>query len=163
MRTRQTAMLCALAMLASLFLPWIVTPIGSNLVPWQALPAFDRAVIEDYIRSAPPQTLVFLGSFLLAALFVLLAIVGGERRSLAILTGAGPLGLAALAVWNARDQLGLAEMEGSLEDMAALIDRATAVLGAGGWTWILAAMLLFLIGLFDPGRPKPKPVTASRW
>lgn len=163
MHTRQSALLCALAMLASLFLPWSVTPIGTDVAPWQALPAFDRPAIEAYVASAPLGTLIFLGSFLLAALFVLLSLIGAERSSFALLTGAVPLGFAAVSVWRVRDQLGLSEMKGTLEDMGILLDQATAVLGTGGWTWFGAAALLFLLGIFDPGRPKPQPVTASRW
>jgi hypothetical protein len=163
MLTRQLALLCVIAILGSLFLPWAVTPIGSNLVPWDALPPFDRAAVEAYVRAATPEALVFLGSFLLAALFFLLTLIGGERRWLAVLTGAGPVGLAGLAIWRAREGLGLAEATFSMEEFNLRLAQATEVLGPGGWAWIGGATVLFLLGLFDPGRPKPRPVTASRW
>jgi hypothetical protein len=163
MVARQIALLCSLAILASLFLPWIVTPIGNNLVPWDVLPAFERTEVETYVRSAPPEVLVFLGSFLLAALFVLLALIGREKRSLAFLTGVGPVGLAGLAVWRERERLGLAELELTMEEMNSLLAQASAVLGTGGWAWIGGAALLLLLSIFDPGRAKPKPVTTSRW
>lgn len=164
MLSRQFALLCSIAILGSLFLPWVITPIGSNLVPWDALPPFDRAAVEAYVRAATPETLVFLGSFLLAALFFLLTLFGAERRWLAFLTGAGPVGLAGLAIWRERERLGLAEVTLSMEEFNLRLAQASEVLGPGGWTWIGGALLLFLLGIFDPGRAKPKPVvTSSRW
>jgi hypothetical protein len=163
MISRQLALLCALAILASLFLPWVTTPIGSNLVPWDALPAFERPAIETYVREASPQVLVYLGSFLLAALFVLLSLFGQETRLVALLTGALPVGLVGWAVYSVREQLNLAEFDLTGEEMWALFQQASDALGAGGWAWIGGAALLFLLSIFDPGRAKPKPVTASRW
>jgi hypothetical protein len=163
MISRQIALLCALAMLASLFLPWVTTPIGPNLVPWDALPAFERPVLETYVREASPQVLVFLGSFLLAALFVILSLFGQETRLVAFLTGALPVGLVGWTIYTVREQLNFAEMEMNGETASALFQQASDALGAGGWAWIGGAALLFLLGLFDPGRPKPKLVTASRW
>jgi hypothetical protein len=164
MLSRQFALLCALAILGSLFLPWVITPIGSNLVPWDVLPAFERPAIEEYVRAAPPQVLVFLGSFVLAALFALLSLIGRETRLVALLTGALPVGLVGWAVYSVREQLNLAELEMTGEDLWALFQQASDALGTGGWAWIGGAALLFLLGLFDPGRAKPKPVvTSSRW
>lgn len=163
MLTRQIALLCAIAILASLFLPWIVTPIGSNIVPWDALPVFDRASVETYLTDAPPEKLAFLASFALAALFVVASIFGQEKRSLAFLTGIGPLVLAGMAIWRERERLGFAQMEGTMDDVNAMIAEASAVLGTGGWAWIGGAALLFLLALFDPGRQKPRPITTSRW
>jgi len=163
MITRQIALLCALAILGSLFLPWLVTPLGENLVPWQALSAFDRDSFTAFVQAAPPETLLFLGSFLLAGLFFLAALVGLERRWLAFLTGLAPIGLAVTLIWRARERLGLSAMDGTLEDLAALFAEASAVLGTGGWAWIGGAALLFLCSIFDPGRPKARPATGSRW
>jgi hypothetical protein len=163
MRTRQLALLCSLAILASLFLPWIVTPIGNNLVPWDVLPNFDRAAVEDYVRASPPEALLFLFSFVLAAFFFLLSLIGREKRWLAFLCGAGPVALAGLAVWRERERLAFAEMELTMDQANLLLAEASAVLGPGGWAWIGGGALLFLLGLFDPGRPKPLPLTGSRW
>lgn len=163
MRTRQLALLCAVAILASLFLPWIISPIGNNLVPWDVLPQFDRAAIEDYVRAQTPETQLFLFSFVLAAFFLLLALIGHEKRWIAFLTGLGPVGLAGLAIWRDRERLNFAEMEMTMEQMKLLFAEASAVLGPGGWAWIGGGALLFLLGVFDPGKPKPLPVTASRW
>lgn len=163
MLTRQLALLCSIAILASLFLPWIITPIGNNLVPWDALPVFDRGSVEAYLREATPERLAFLGSFVLAALFFLLVMVGREKRSLAFLTGIIPMVLAGMAIWHDRERLGFAAMEGTMAEVNTLIAEASAVLGPGGWAWIGGAALLFLLGLFDPGRSKPRPITSSRW
>ena len=163
MLLRQIALLCSAAILAGLFLPWVATPLGANLVPWDALPAFDRAAVETYVRAAPPEVLAFLGSFLLAALFLLLALFGAERRSLAFLTGASVVGLAGLLVWRAREALGIVEPQWTMEEANRLLTLASDVLGPGGWAWIGGGALLFLLGILDPGRPKPRPVTASRW
>jgi exosortase/archaeosortase len=163
MLTRQLALLCSLAILAGLFLPWIATPIGNNLVPWDVLPAFDRTAVEEYLRSATPETLVFLGSFCLAALFLFFSIVGLERRWLAFLTGAAPVGFAAWIVWQNREPLNLAAVELTMEGTERLFLQASGVLGPGGWAWICGAAVLLLLALFDPGRPTPRSVTTSRW
>lgn len=164
MLSRQIALLCALAILGSLFLPWIVTPIGNNLVPWDVLPAFERPVIEDYVRNAPTETLVFLGSFLLAAFFALLSLFGQETRLIALLTGGLPIGFAGWTIWQNRESLALAEVQMTMEEFNLRLAQASEVLGTGGWAWIGGAGLLLLLGLFDPGRSKPQPaVTASRW
>lgn len=160
---RPLALLCAAAILAGLFLPWVATPLGSNLVVWDTLPAFERATIETYLREAPPEVLAFLLSFALAGLFLLLALIGQERRWLAFLTGASVVGLAGTLVWRTRDALGLAEAEWTLDEANRLFTLATEVLGPGGWAWIAGGALIFLLGVFDPGRPKPRPATASRW
>lgn len=152
-------------MLGSLFLPWIFTPIGSNIVPWDVLPVFERAAIEEYVRAQTPETQAFLGSFVLAAFFFLMALIGHEKRWLAFLTGLVPVALAGMAIWRDRERLGFAEMEMTVEQMNLLFAEASAVLGTGGWAWIGGGALLFLLGVFDPGtaKPKPQPVTSSRW
>jgi hypothetical protein len=144
---------------------WPCWPLGQNLVPWDVLPAFERAAIETYLREAPPERLLFLLSFALAALLALLLLIGRERRWLASLTGLGPVGLAGLAIWRDRERLGFAEMKGTMAEVNTLLAEATAALGTGGWAWIGGATVLLLLGLLDPGtaRSRPQPVTASRW
>lgn len=163
MLLRQIALLCSVAILAGLFLPWVITPLGSNPVPWDALPAFDRATAEAYLRDAPPEVLLFLVSFALAALFLLLAVLGAEKRWLAFLTGACIVGLSGLTIWRARETLGLSEPQWTMEEANRLFTLASDVLGPGGWAWIGGGAVLFLLGIFDPGRPKPRPITTSRW
>lgn len=160
---RPIAVLCALAVLAALFLPWVATPLGSGQSPWEALPAFDPATAQDYLRAAPPEVLAFLASFALAALFLFFSLVGLTLRSLAFLTGATVVGLAGTLVWRAREALGLMEPDWTSAEASRLFAAASDVLGPGGWAWIGGGVLLLLLGLFDPGRAKARPATASRW
>lgn len=160
---RPLALLCAVAILAGLFLPWVATPIGANLSPWEALPAFDRASVEAYLRDAPHEVRLFLFTFVLAALFVLSAIVGLERRWLAFLTGACVVGLAGILVWRAREALGIVEPQLTTEEASRLFSLASDVLGTGGWAWIGGGAVMLLLGVFDPGRSKGPAVKASRW
>lgn len=160
---RPLALLCAVAILAGLFLPWIATPVGANLAPWDALPAFDRPSIETYLSEAPREVQIFLFSFVLAALFALLALVGLERRWLAFLTGISIVGLAGTLVWRARETLGIVEPQWTMDEANRLFELASEVLGPGGWAWIGGGVLMLLLSIFDPGRPKPRAATASRW
>ncbi|HLQ19021.1 MAG TPA: hypothetical protein VK146_08575 [Tabrizicola sp.] len=160
---RPLALLCAAAILAGLFLPWVVTPLGSNISPWEALPAFDSASVQTYLRDAPNEVLLFLISFALAALFLLLSLFGLERRWLAFLTGASIVGLSGLLVWRMREALGLLEPQWTSEEASRLLAAASDVLGTGGWAWVGGGLVLLLLGVFDPGRAKPRAATASRW
>jgi hypothetical protein len=160
---RPLALLCAVAIMAGLFLPWVATPIGANLAPWDALPAFDRASIENYLRDAPHEVRLFLFTFVLAGLFLLSALVGLERRWLAFLTGACIIGLAGTLVWRARETLGIVEPQMTMEEASRLFSLASDVLGTGGWAWIGGGAVMLLLGVFDPGRAKPRPVKASHW
>ena len=160
---RPLALLCAVAILAGLFLPWVATPIGSNLTPWDVLPAFERDTVETYLREAPNEVRLFLFSFVLAGLFLLASLVGLERRWLAFLTGLCPVGLAGILVWRARETLGIVEPQWTAEEATRLFTLASDVLGPGGWAWIGGGLLMLLLAIFDPGRPKPRPITTSRW
>lgn len=160
---RPLALLCAIATLAGLFLPWVATPVGANLAPWDALPAFDRASVETFLTQAPNEVRLFLLSFVLAALFVLVALVGLERRWLAFLTGVCVVGLAGITVWQSRAALGLVPPQWTIEEANRLFLLANDVLGTGGWAWVGGGALLLLLGVFDPGRAKPRAATASRW
>ena len=160
---RPLALLCAIAILAGLFLPWVATPLGANLAPWDALPAFDRASIETYLTQAPNEVRLFLFSFVLAALFVLLSLVGLEKRWLAFLTGVCVVGLAGTLVWRVREALGIVEPQFTMEEANRLFGLANDVLGTGGWAWIGGGLLMLLLGVFDPGRAKARAATASRW
>lgn len=159
---RPLALLCAIAILAGLFLPWVTTPVGANLAPWDALPAFDRAAIESYLTDASNEVRLFLVSFVLAAFFALLALVGQERRWLAFLTGLSIVGLAGTLIWRTREALGILEPQWTMEEANRLFALASDVLGPGGWAWIGGGAVMLLLAIFDPGRSK-RPATASRW
>lgn len=163
MLTRPLALLCAVAILAGLFLPWLASPLGANLAPWDALPAFDRAAIETFLTEAPNDVRLFLLSFGLAALFVLVALVGLEKRWLAFLTGVCVMGLAGITVWRSRETLGLIEPQFTADEANRLFLLASDVLGTGGWAWIGGGALILLLGVFDPGRAKARAAKTSRW
>ena len=112
---------------------------------------------------APNEVRLFLLSFVLAALFVLVALVGLEKRWLAFLTGVCVVGLAGISVWQSREALGLVPPQWTMDEASRLFRLANDVLGTGGWAWVGGGALLLLLGVFDPGRAKPRAATASRW
>lgn len=154
MLSRSLALLCAAAMLASLFMPWMTTPLGENLVPVKALQDLDGRQVEQLLGNAPPEVWVFVGSFALAALFLLLGVMGAASRALAILTGAAPVGLVAWAMLSATQKARASGLPFSGDDLSELFQQAVRFLGFGAWAWIGGATVLLLLGLFDPGRRK---------
>ncbi len=151
---RPIALLCAAAILASFFLPWFTTPFGESLVPWDAIQSVDADRLQEAMRNAPPAALVFLASFALAAIFLLLALLGRETKALAFLTGAAPVGLVAWALLSASDRVDLTGLPIRSADLTDTLVQAAEVFGPGAWAWIGGAALLLLLGLIDPGRRK---------
>lgn len=149
---RPLALLCSAAILASIFLPWFTTALGGALVPWDIVRPLNAEQMQEAVRSAPPEVMVFLGSFALAALFLLLALIGQESKLLAFLTGAIPAGLVAWVVLSASNRVELSGLPIRSGDLSQLLEQATEVLGPGAWAWGGGAALLLLLGLFDPGR-----------
>ena len=152
MLSRPLALVAAFAILASLFLPWLSSPFGENVVPWSVLSKLDAAGAQALLADAKPETIAYGCSFVLAALFVLFALIGRESRLLAFLTGVLPVALVAWALF-----LLLRQPDGSLSfsgsDTSAV---TTPMLGAGAWAWVLGASLLATLGVVDPGRRRPR-------
>jgi hypothetical protein len=150
------AMLAALAMLASAFFPWITTALGDVLVPWDLVSTLSRDQAEALIRSAPPEALAVLASFVLAALFALAALIGLERRGLALLTGLVALGVVGWTFYQAREAMVAAGLPAGAQEMLDFASTSYQGLGAGALAWLGGAAVLLLLGLFDPGnRPAP--------
>lgn len=149
---RLLALLCAAAMLASPFLAWFSPPLGESLVPWTMVRAMTADQIQTLARNATPAVIAFLASFLLAAVFVLLALIGRESRTMAFLTGLAPVGLVAWALIVASGRVYFSHLPISAEKLPEGLVGTTEVLGPGAWAWIGGAVLLLLLGLFDPGR-----------
>ncbi|MFN3280472.1 MAG: hypothetical protein ACK40I_02220 [Tabrizicola sp.] len=149
MLTRPLALVAALAILASLFLPWLSSPFGENVVPWTVLREMDAARAHDILAGARPETIAYGCSFVLAALFVIFALIGRESRLLALLTGALPV---ALVAWALLSLIGRAEATGLSFSGSAIPETTQRMLGAGAWAWALGASLLATLGLVDPGR-----------
>lgn len=152
MLSRPLALVAAFAILASLFLPWLSSPFGENVVPWSVLSKLDAAGAQAILADAKPETIAYGCSFVLAALFVLFALIGRESRLLAFLTGVLPVALVAWALFTLMRQ-----SDGSLSFSGSDTSEVTTrMLGAGAWAWVLGASTLATLGVVDPGRRKPR-------
>lgn len=138
-----------MAILASLFLPWLSSPFGENVVPWTVLREMDQARAHDILAGARPETIAYGCSFVLAALFVVFALIGRESRLLAFLTGAVPV---ALVAWALLSLIGRTDATGLSFSGSAIPEMTQGMLGAGAWAWALGASLLATLGVVDPGR-----------
>lgn len=151
MLSRPLAIVAALAILASMFLPWLSSPFGENVVPWSVIRQLDVAGAQAILADAKPETIAYGCSFVLAALFVLFALVGRESRLLAFLTGLLPVALVAWALI-----LLVSQPDGGLSFTGSAAGAMkTPMLGAGAWAWILGASLMATLGVLDPGRRRP--------
>jgi hypothetical protein len=110
--------------------------------------------LQGLVRDAPPATLVFIASFVLAAVFALLALIGWETKTLAFLTGMAPVGLVAWVLISASSRVGFSNLPILSDDLSQGLGDVAEAIGAGAWAWIGGAVLLVLLGLFDPGRRK---------
>ena len=148
MLSRPLALVAALAILTSLFLPWLSSPFGENVVPWTVLRALDAEGAQAILADARPETIAYGCSFVMAALFILFALIGRESRLLAFLTGVLPVALVAWALF-----LLVRQADGSLSFSGSdTSDVTTRMLGAGAWAWVLGASTLATLGVVDPGR-----------
>lgn len=148
MLSRPLAIVAAFAILASLFLPWLSSPFGENVVPWTVLRALDADGAQAILSEARPETIAYGCSFVLAAMFVLFALIGRESRLLAFLTGVLPVALVAWALF-----LLVRQADGSLSFSGSDTSGVTTrMLGAGAWAWVLGASTLATLGVVDPGR-----------
>ncbi|MFN3576595.1 MAG: hypothetical protein ACK4TJ_06420 [Tabrizicola sp.] len=152
MLTRPLALVAALAILASLFLPWLSSPFGENVVPWSVLREMDTARAHDILAGARPETIAYGCSFVLAALFVFFALIGRETRLLALLTGALPVGLVA---WALVPLIGQTDARGLSFSGSSVPETTQRMVGAGAWAWVIGASLLATLGVLDPGRRRP--------
>ena len=152
MLSRPLALVAALAILASLFLPWLSSPFGENVVPWTVLRALDAEGAQAILADARPETIAYGCSFVMAALFILFALIGRESRLLAFLTGVLPVALVAWALF-----LLLRQSDGSLSFSGSDTSGVTTrMLGAGAWAWVLGASTLATLGVVDPGRRRQR-------
>ncbi|WP_137112893.1 hypothetical protein [Rhodobacter sp. SY28-1] len=148
MLSRPLAIVAAIAILTSLFLPWLSSPFGENVVPWTVLRALDAEGAQAILADARPETIAYGCSFVLAAMFILFALIGRESRLLAFLTGVLPVALVAWALF-----LLLRQPDGSLSFSGSDTSGVTTrMLGAGAWAWVLGASTLATLGVVDPGR-----------
>ena len=66
MLSRPLALVAAFAILASLFLPWLSSPFGENVVPWAVLSKLDAAGAQAILADAKPETIARLADAVVA-------------------------------------------------------------------------------------------------
>lgn len=153
---RAIATLSAAAMVVSLFLPWLSVP-GAGFVPWDLIRGLEPDIGTLRTLDAEPLAglLAFLASFLLAAVFVVLAIIGRPSRILALLAGGLAIAVVVLSVTRWQKSALSLDLPGGLQvgitDAGAwqLLENLRAVMGAGAWAWAVGALLLFLAGMTE--------------
>ena len=107
------------------------------------------------LENTPLEGWVFFASFILAAIFAVAAALGFERKSLAILAGAAPVGLVGWGlyrVFTGYQSSGLPIPQ--INDLSTMAQQALEVLGPGFWTWIGGGTVLLVLGIFDSGRSR---------
>jgi hypothetical protein len=152
MRTRFFALFCAALMLVSLFLPWFEVPYGQSFVPFDALRQLDAKQIDMVVKNLPPEGMAFFGSFALAALMLLLGLMGSTPRFLALATGALPVGLVVWALLSGANQAGASGLNIPARDLVEFLKQAAEFIGVGAWAWIGSGTSLLILGLVDPGQ-----------
>lgn len=153
MAFKPLVLLLAAAMVASLFLPWLATPLGNTLVPWETIRQIDPDQAWDLLKQAPAEIWVFTASFVFAAVLVVMCLLGIEGKLFAILTGALPLGLVGYGIYNGQNavnRLGLPQLR--LQDWQGMLDQISRSFGPGLYAWLGGAAVLFIISFLDPGR-----------
>jgi hypothetical protein len=132
----------AALMAASFFMPWVVF-FGESRGP-QVF--FDDRL--EALLNGPWQLLVFLGSFAVAALAVLVAVVGRAAGLLMLLAGAIPYGLIAQQVLSVRDQVQDAGFPlPRLDDPVEAFQSIRELLEIGAPIYFISAALLVVVGL----------------
>lgn len=154
---RALAILAAAAMVISLFLSWLNPGQtgGLSFVPYDLVKGLepDLETLQRFVTEAPPTLLAFLATFVLAAVFVLFAVVGLPSRLLALLAGGTAAGLVGYGVMQARSgALNLGLPLPSSGDLQAMAQEAANLMGIGAFAWGGGAVLLLLSGLIGFGR-----------
>lgn len=153
MTARPLTLLCAALMLGSIFLPWFSGPLGKGTVPWDMLQQLDRAQIEQMLSDLPPEGVAFVTSFVLAAILVLLGLMGSAPRLLALLTGGIVVGLVGWGAYSATQAASTSSLPiPGGDDIWQVLQNLPQILGIGAWAWLGGGMVLLLLGLFSPGR-----------
>ena len=153
MAFKPLVLLLASAMVVSLFLPWIATPVGNRMVPWELVRQLSPNQAVDLLKGAPPEVWALVASFACAALLVVMCVLGIEGKLFALLTGAIPLGLVGYGDYegtNAAGNLGLPQF--NFHDWQQILDQIRHSFGPGLYAWLGGAAVLFVVSLFDPGR-----------
>jgi hypothetical protein len=156
------AAVAALAMVVSLFVPWLVLPLGPLPTPYEVFQQMNEAVKAsdigwvDFLSEMAGQSgTAFFGStafaltILLAAIFGVLGLAGAFPRGVRLLIG-GLAGIIALFAWvRIQGQMnGLREALGTAAPDNAL-SLAMDYLGAGAYLYFGGAAVVLLLGLLQ--------------
>ena len=153
MAFKPLVLLLAAAMVASLFFPWVATPAGNTMVPWEFIRQIKPDQALDVLKQSPPEVWALAASFVLAALLVVMCLIGIEGKFFAMLTGIVPLGLVGYGFYkgaNAANELGVPRL--NLSDWQGILDQISRTFGPGLYAWLGGAAVLFVISFLDPGR-----------
>lgn len=151
MRTRILALLCAGLMLGSIVLPWFAVPFGDDFVPYDALGQLNSDQINQLLSDMPPEVMAFLGSFVMAAVMLILGFMGSTPKIVAIITGALPVGLVAWAIFSGANEVSAAGFDIPSDNIMEFLKQISEFIGVGAWIWIGSGVTLLVLGLLDPG------------
>lgn len=151
MSARPFALIAAAAMVGGFFLPWMSAPTGAALVPFDAVKGLESTQLQDMLTSLPPEGMAFFASFALAALLVLLGLMGAAPRLIVFVTGAIPVGFVAWGLYSAMTKGNAMGVPVTGTDLMQIAEEASRLLGPGAWAWLGGGALLFLMGLFGAG------------
>lgn len=148
---RAFAILAALAMIVSLFLPWVNGgAFGFSATPLDMIRALkpDLGMIGDLLQSAPWEAIAFLATFLLAALFLLLLLFNLPSRLVGFLAGGVGVGLVLGTAWQIRNKTSEFSALGlDFSRPSDTLSQLTQILGIGAWAWGIGALVLLLTTL----------------
>lgn len=132
----------AAIMAASFFMPWIV---------WFGEPVTPQLLLEDGIQAVlegPWQILAFLGSFAVAALAVLVSVMGSSAGLLMLIAGAIPFGLIAYQIFSLTSEVEQAGFQmPDFGDPAGALEAMLETFEIGAIAYFACAALLVVIGL----------------
>jgi hypothetical protein len=154
---RTLGLFAALAMLGSLFLPWLT--VGPPLVPWDAIKSLidlDPQLRSQMFQTMPPTEIITFGLSFIAALLFLLT--SASSRLLAFLAGVLPFATAAILftrAGNPASGFGADLPDFNAPDFSQQLSEFYDIAGPGLTLWFGSAAVLLLIGLLfspSPGR-----------
>lgn len=152
MTARPLVLISAAAMVGSFFLPWLAGPLGSSSTPWDTFKTLEPSQIQDLLTNLPPEGMAFFASFVLAALLVLLGIMGFAPRLITFVTGAIPMGFLGWGYYELTKSGSFMGTPLSSTDLSDLVRQLTEFLGIGAWAWLGGGAMLLLLGLFGSSR-----------
>ena len=158
---RQIAVLLTAGIAASFFLPWLTTPFGQVLVPYDII---SNAGETDFSR-LPSEIVAFLVSFCLAATLTILGLFGWFPKFLGLVMGAYPFALIGYLIFRANDAASQSFGSGipfpDIGDFELLLQQAQEFVGAGMWLYFGCSLVLFFVAFIDPGRSSRPKVPES--